>query len=95
MMVMNATPIRRIYDMPGHQHYGPARRLWMMLEQLFADRGGISAFELGIWAYQDSVGRERVVWDAHLANLIGTGLGHSAAQRMVMLQFLTAAEYMR
>lgn len=91
-MAMNPTPIRRIYEMPGHCDYGPARRLWIMLEQIFADRGGVARVETRIWEYQDNIGRARIKWDTHLSMLL-TSLPEAAAQRTVMHQMLTAAEF--
>lgn len=86
---MTVHQIRPIYDQPGHKHYGPVRRLWCMLEQLFANRGGVKALEAAI--VERNPGRPR--WDEHLANLIDGGQSECAAQRIVMQQMLVAGEY--
>jgi hypothetical protein len=87
--------IRRIYEMPGYPTYGPTRRLWVMLEQLFADSGGVVVVERGIWAYQASIGRHEMRWDNHLEFLLVQGQSEPAAQRTVMQQMLVAAEFVR
>lgn len=92
-MVMYADPIRPIYEMPGHRHYGPCRRMSVMLEQLFADRGGLRIVEIGMQAWRDNRGMPSLTWDAHLGWLIDQGQGEAGAQRIVMQQLLMAAEF--
>ncbi len=92
-MMYEPTPIDRIYNMPGHKHYGPCRRMWMMLEQLFADGRGIAAFEIHMHAHQTDLGRGPLFWDRHLAWLIEQGQSEAAAQRLVMHQLMVAAEW--
>lgn len=92
-MPMNATPIRRIWEMPNHQHYGPVRRAWIMLEQLFADIGGVAALEMRINAFRDQAGMSILRWDEHLADLIAHGLREPDAQRTVIQQMITAYQF--
>lgn len=94
-MTMTATPIRRVWEMPDHPQYGPVRRLWIMLEQLFADTGGIMKFEMSLWALQKRLGRDPIYWDRHLIFLIDQGQSEASAQRIVMQQVLTASEFVR
>jgi hypothetical protein len=92
---MNPTPIRPIYDMPGHKHYGPVRRAWTMLEQLFADRGGMRPIELQIAAEREVRGFAPLRWDTHLASLLDSGVSEPAAQRTVIQQLFVAEEFLR
>ena len=93
-MTMHAEVIRPIYEMPGHRRYGPCRRLWMMLEQLFADRGGVRALEIAIAANGDRMNRAVPRWDEHLDWLMDCGQSEAPAQRIVMMQMLTAAQWL-
>lgn len=94
-MGLSPTPIRPIYEMPDHKHYGPVRRTWMMLEQIFADRSGVRAVELAIEAYQKRGLIDRPRWDTHLGWLIDQGQSEPAAQRIVLQQMLVAFEFIR
>lgn len=94
-MPISATPIRRVWDMPDHPQYGPVRRLWIMLEQLFADIGGVTKFELSLWEVQEKLGRDPIYWDRHLIFLIEQGQSEASAQRIVAQQALTASEFVR
>lgn len=95
-MTMNPTPIRPIYDMPGHKHYGPVRRTWMMLEQMFADRGGVRPVEIAIEDFRTMQGHaQRDGWDAHMAWLLDAGQTEPQAQRVVVQQMLVAEEWVR
>lgn len=91
-MVMATTPIRRIYEMPDHPRYGPVRRMWIMLEQLFADRGGVKVLEVAMIAHVNRMRQERRTWDEQLDFILRAGLSEAAASRMVMQQLLVAAE---
>lgn len=92
---MNVNEIRPIYEQPNHRHYGPVRRLWVMLEQLFADRGGVVMVEKRLAAYQERANVTRPRWDEHLGSLIENGQSEAAAQRLVIQQMLVAEEYLR
>ncbi len=90
---MNATPIKPIYEMPDHPHYGPVRRMWMMLEQMFADHGGVKVFEVAVLTFQQQRGLQpRPSWHEHLSNLIAGGISEPVASRIVMHQCLVAAD---
>lgn len=90
----NIHNIRRIYDDPGHRHYGPVRRLWIMLEQLLADVGGMRAWEERVKVYREQMGAEaRPRWDEHLSDLLRSGLTEPDAQRVVIEQVLTAQKW--
>jgi hypothetical protein len=89
----NIRHIARIYDTPGHRHYGPARRLWMVLEQLLADEGGVERFETRLRLHQATLGIYRPAWDEHLHQLIAQGQSEASAQRMVIQQLLLAREW--
>lgn len=93
MSVDNVINIRRIYDDPLHRHYGPARRLWMMFEQMFADQfGGFNGLQAKLDAVQERQPMGLRRWDEHLVRLLDGGQREPAAQRMVMIQMLFAAE---
>lgn len=94
-MTMQAIPIRRIWEMADHPQYGPIRRAWVILEQLFADKGGVSAFELALWAAQEKAGRGAIHWDRHLEYLLCHGQSEPDALRTVVHQMLVAAEFIR
>lgn len=61
----------RIWEQPNHKHYGPVRRLWIMMAQLDtlepADRA---------WP--------GVPWDTALCNLLGHGLTEAKAQQTIL-----------
>jgi hypothetical protein len=68
----------RIYDDPKHPQYGPVRRLYVMLLQLWADIG-IERMET---VYRDQY---RTYWDIDLAFLMGTlEMSEPDAQRTLM-----------
>lgn len=92
-MHSNVVQMKRIFDNPAHRHYGPARRAWLMLEQLFADYGGLARFELRLANYQASEGIQRPHWDDHLSFLMSQGLSEAPAQRLVLTQMLTAQQW--
>ena len=90
----NVRHIQRIYNSPDHSAYGAARRLWLMLEQLFADLGGVERFEVRLHLYHDQVhGGRRLYWDEHLAELMRRGQTEPSAQRTVLQQLLVAREW--
>lgn len=64
----------RIFDNPNHEHYGPVRRLWIMLAQL---------------DLLDTAERRPTVapWDETLSRWLSNGLGEAPAQR-AMLDYL-------
>lgn len=92
-MTLHPDSIRPIYQMPGHPQYGPCRRLWVMLEQLYADHGGVAAVEVAIERHQTASGRIKVRWYDHLSWLMNQGQSEASAQRTVMMQVLVACEF--
>lgn len=68
----------RIFDNPNHPHYGPVRRLWVILAQL----GLLEYAE----TYMDSFGRS---WDQALDWLLSLDQEESHAQRAVLFRILT------
>lgn len=90
-MMGTVSELVRIYDNPNHPQYGPVRRCWLMLEQMFADKGGIAKFEVQLHLYQDTqTDRGRIYWDEHLAQLLRSGLSSADATRTVVMQMITA-----
>lgn len=87
--------MKRVFEDPDHPQYGPARRLWMMFEQLFADQGGLARVEARIALYQDQALIRRPIWDDHLVTLIRGGLHESDAQRTVLTQMFVAEQFTR
>lgn len=76
---------RRIHDTPSHPHYGPARRLHVMLMQLTADR----PYELFDRLYGVQFDE---TWDFSLANQLRYGKSEAAAQRRVLKDALWILE---
>lgn len=68
-----------IYDNPNHPHYGPVRRLHVMLMQLFAN------FDDAQLAFHDVWGRW---WDDALVDFINEGRTEGDAQCRVLAIFL-------
>lgn len=64
----------RIYDNPNHPHYGPVRRMWVVLVQLDL----LSAAEKYSRYYKEKGG---VSWDQNIAGKIAHGYPESYAQR--------------
>lgn len=87
----------RIYNNPAHPNYGPVRRCWLMLEQMFADCGGVESFEVRLHAHQDATLKAggRIYWDQHLAQLMRNCLSEADATRTVVMQMLTAHLWIR
>lgn len=68
----------RIFDNPNHPHYGPVRRMWIVLVQLDL----LTSAE----AYMDRFGRN---WDEALVSLLERyQMQESAAQRSVLRTIL-------
>lgn len=71
-----------IHENPNHPHYGPARRLWIMLAQLDL----LTAADKAV-ADQGQGGR----WDDVLSKLLKAGFDEKFSQRMILyltLKFL-------
>lgn len=69
-----------IYDQPNHEHYGPVRRLHVMLLQLFSD----VSFHWEEKAYETA--HKQPWWD-HLSLYLYNGMSESNAQRRVLQHF--------
>lgn len=93
-MPLDVNEIRPIYDQPGHRHYGPARRCWVILEQLLADKGGVLMFERRMTSYRVVNQMPALHWDQHLGQLIDGGQSEASAQRTIVQQCLVAVEFM-
>ncbi|ARK07497.1 hypothetical protein LAV_00122 [Sphingobium phage Lacusarx] len=72
----------RIYDNPNHPHYGPARRLHVMLLQLGGD-GSYSVMDNKYAAIFD------VPWDWSLSQLLTADWPEPQAQRFIMKRTLS------
>lgn len=83
--------MKRIFDNPNHPNYGPVRRLWIMLEQLFPE--GVERFEARLKIYHDRQETVPPKFDEHLDALIRMGQGEADAQRMVLQQMFSAREW--
>ena len=75
----------RVHDNPSHPHYGPARRLHVMLMQLTADR----TYELFDRPYGVQFDE---TWDFSLASQLRCGKSVAAAQRRVLKDALWILE---
>lgn len=89
---MNVHQIKRIFEDPSHPSYGPVRRLWMILEQLLADCGGMAAWETRLRLYSQTLGINEIRWEEHFIRLMHGGLSEADAMRTVVTQVLTARE---
>lgn len=69
----------RIFDDPNHQHYGPVRRLWVILVQL------------NLLEDAESYGGV-VPWDEWCACLMEMALSESYAQRIILSRLLEKEE---
>lgn len=69
----------RIFDDPNHRHYGPVRRLWVILVQL------------NLLEDAESYGGV-VPWDEWLSCLMEMALSESYAQRIILSALLEKAE---
>lgn len=87
----NVHQIKRIWETPDHRNYGPVRRLWIMLEQLFPE--GVEAFEARLTAFNDKRDILTRKWDEHLDALINCGQSEADAQRLVLVQLFNAREW--
>lgn len=64
----------RIFDNPNHPHYGPVRRLWVILVQLDLLDSAEGYPYLG----------GGVTWDEAVAHRVARGMKESVAQRQVL-----------
>lgn len=67
----------RIFDQPDHRHYGPVRRLHLMLLQLTVDIGMDAFEEPYVVLFQQH-------WDHHLVQLLDEGMHEAEAQRLIL-----------
>lgn len=67
-------PTKRVFDDPNHPHYGPVRRMWVILAQLDLLGSAESYEHLG----------GGVTWDRAIARRIERGMAEPAAQRQVL-----------
>jgi len=68
----------RIFDNPNHPHYGPVRRMWIVLVQL------------DLLAAAERWGQGTMPWDRALAGLVEE-IGESPAQRWVLRHIMKEA----
>lgn len=62
----------RIFDNPNHPHYGPVRRLWIILTQL------------DLLDHAEALSRSDLKWDTALSRMIVQGVRESEAQRALV-----------
>ena len=71
----------RYYDQPNHPHYGPCRRLHVMLMQLTANQSYEAADRLYGSFYDET-------WDYALVSHLKIGISEAEAQRTVLADIL-------
>lgn len=75
--------MERAFDDPDHKHYGPARRLMVMLLQLgIIGWDGVAADR---WDDSKAIG---MTWDQQLCRLLNAGIDEASAQRRVLHDLL-------
>lgn len=62
----------RVFDDPNHPHYGPVRRMWIILVQL------------DLLSSADNLPMGQGLWDKALASRIAWGIPESTAQRSLL-----------
>ena len=69
----------RIYNNPNHKHYGPVRRMHIMLMQLFSD----DCITDEAWLHENDP-----TWDRYLSEMIESGISEIVASRSVLRRIL-------
>lgn len=71
-----------VYDNPNHPHYGPVRRLWVVLNTL-CDMDKLAKLFPQEWAY---------AWDEYAVYLLEKGVLEQVVSRMVVWRAISAYE---